>query len=75
MMRDEAAVFLANCLQELPESQREALRLRYVEGASLKEISTAMGKSEMAVAGLLKRGLQALRNRMISDSSSGGRAG
>lgn len=71
MMRDEAAVFLADCLEELPETQREALRLRYVEGQSLKEISDTMNKSEMAVAGLLKRGLQALRNKMLTDSSSG----
>jgi RNA polymerase sigma-70 factor (ECF subfamily) len=75
MMRDEASVFLADCLGELPDTQREALRLRYVEGQSLKEIATEMRKSEMAVAGLLKRGLQALRNKMISDSSSGGRLG
>lgn len=72
MMRDEAAVYLANCLEDIPDTQREALRLRYVEGCSLKEISAKMEKSEMAVAGLLKRGLQALRNQMISDSSSGG---
>lgn len=72
MMRDEAAVYLANCLEEIPETQAEALRLRYVEGCSLKQISEAMQKSEMAVAGLLKRGLQALRDRMISDSSLGG---
>ncbi len=72
MMRDEAAVFLADCLLELPGTQRDALRLRYVEGQSLKQISEVMCKSEMAVAGLLKRGLQALRNKMISDSSTGG---
>lgn len=71
MMRDEAAVYLANCLEEIPDTQREALRLRYVEGCSLKEIAAKMDKSEMAAAGLLKRGLQALRNRMISDSSTG----
>jgi RNA polymerase sigma-70 factor (ECF subfamily) len=74
MMRDEAAVFLADCLEELPQTQREALRLRYVEGYSLKQISDEMQKTEMAVAGLLKRGLQALRTKMISDSSTGGRA-
>lgn len=73
LMRDEAAVYLANCLEEISETQREALRLRYVEGLSLKEISNEMEKSEMAAAGLLKRGLQALRQRMISDSSSSGR--
>lgn len=72
VMRDEAAMLLANCMEDLPETQREALRLRYVEGCSLKEIAEKMDKSEMAAAGLLKRGLQALRNRMISDSSSGG---
>jgi RNA polymerase sigma-70 factor (ECF subfamily) len=72
VMRDEAAVFLASCLEGLPETQQEALRLRYVEGYSLKEIAEKMGKSEMAAAGLLKRGLQALRARMITDSSSGG---
>ncbi len=72
MMKDEAAVFLADCLEELPDTQREALRLRYVEGHSLKLIAETMDKSEMAVAGLLKRGLQALRNKMLSDSSTGG---
>lgn len=74
VMRDEAAVFLANCLQSLPDTQQEALRLRYVEGRSLKEIAKSLDKSEMAAAGLLKRGLQALRNQMISDSSTGGAA-
>lgn len=72
VMRDEAAVYLANCLQQLPETQREALRLRYVEGFSLKAIAESMGKSEMAVAGLLKRGLQSLREKMVTDSSTGG---
>jgi RNA polymerase sigma-70 factor (ECF subfamily) len=72
MMRDEAAVYLANCLEDLPDTQREALRLRYVEGCSLKQIAETMEKTEMAVAGLLKRGLKALRNKMISDSSTGG---
>jgi RNA polymerase sigma-70 factor, ECF subfamily len=72
MMRDEAAVHLSNCLEGLPETQREALRLRYVEGYSLKQMSESMGKSEMAVAGLLKRGLQALREIMLTDSSVGG---
>jgi RNA polymerase sigma-70 factor, ECF subfamily len=72
LMRDEAAVYLANCLEGLPDTQREALRLRYVEGFSLKQLAERMNKSEMAVAGLLKRGLQTLRERMITDSSGGG---
>lgn len=72
MMKNEAAVYLSNCLELLPDTQREAIRLRYVEGCSLKEIAVRMDKSEMAVAGLLKRGLKALRSRMVSDNSSGG---
>ncbi len=61
-MRDEAAADLAISLSRLPETQREAIRLRYLEGKSLKEIAERMNKTELAAAGLLKRGLQALRN-------------
>jgi RNA polymerase sigma-70 factor (ECF subfamily) len=64
-MRDEAAVVLASCLDKIPETQREAIRMRYLEGMSLKSISDRTGKSEMAVAGLLKRGLRALREVMV----------
>ena len=66
MMRDEASVVLANCLEQLPETQREAIRMRYLEGMSLKEISERIEKSEMAVAGLLKRGLRTLREEMAN---------
>jgi RNA polymerase sigma-70 factor, ECF subfamily len=64
MMKNEAAVVLAACLEQIPSTQREAIRMRYLEGMSLKSISERMGKSEMAVAGLLKRGLQGLRQEM-----------
>jgi len=64
LMRDEAAVVLSACLNKIPETQREAIRMRYLEGMSLKSISDRTGKSEMAVAGLLKRGLRALREVM-----------
>lgn len=71
-MRDEAAFLLADHLALLPETQQEALRLRYVDGLSLREIAQQMDKTEMAAAGLLKRGLQTLRQRMITDSTDGG---
>ncbi len=70
VMRDEAAANLALHLGQIPETQRNAIRLRYLEGYSLKEISELMGKSEMAVAGLLKRGLQNMRTLMQSHMSS-----
>ncbi|MFM8572314.1 MAG: sigma-70 family RNA polymerase sigma factor [Pirellula sp.] len=73
MMRSEAAAALAACIEHLPETQADAIRMRYLEGMSLKQISEQMNKTEMAVAGLLKRGLQGLReelSRIKSGNSS-----
>ena len=61
-MNSERSVKLALMLHNLPESQREAIRLRYLEGRSLKELAESLGRSETAVAGLLKRGLRNLRD-------------
>ena len=61
-MRGEQAVRLAMLLGKLPQDQREALRLRYLEGKTLLEIAERLDRSEMAVAGLLKRGLRSLRD-------------
>jgi len=60
-MRSERAVELARLLDSLPADQCEALRLRYFEGFSLSQLAEALQRSEVAVAGLLKRGLQKLR--------------
>lgn len=64
LIRSEAAALLAACIEQLPLTQQEAIRMKYLEGLSLKAISERIDKSEMAVAGLLKRGLQALREHM-----------
>ncbi len=66
-MRAEAALHLIESLHSLPETQAEAIRLRYMEGLALSEIVERMGKSETAVAGLLKRGLQKLRGILRED--------
>ena len=63
-MRGEAAVQLAWAIRTLPEDQQEAVRLRHLEGYSLKQLAETMGRSEMAVAGLIKRGLQNLRQQL-----------
>ncbi len=68
-VREEAVLAMINALHQLPETQAEAIRLRYMEGLPLKEIVERMGKSETAVAGLLKRGLQKMRTLLDSDSS------
>jgi RNA polymerase sigma-70 factor (ECF subfamily) len=63
-MRGEAAVRLAQAIGQLPTDQQEAVRLRHLEGLSLKQLAEAMGRSETAIAGLLKRGLKRLREEL-----------
>ncbi len=67
-MRGENAVLLAQALQALPEDQREAVRLRHLEGWTLAQLASHFGRSEVAVAGLLKRGLRALRKKLRDDT-------
>lgn len=68
-IRAESITELMQKLNSLPEMQAEAIRLRYLEGMKLPEIVERLGKSDTAVAGLLKRGLQNLRSIMRNDSS------
>jgi RNA polymerase sigma-70 factor (ECF subfamily) len=67
-VRGERALALAEIIEKLPDMQREAVRLRHLEGWTLHEIAEELGKSEAATAGLIKRGLQALR-KSLSDGS------
>jgi len=67
--RQQWALRLADGLQELPEDQRAAVELHYVGGYSLAEIATRLDRSKPSIAGLLRRGLQALRAQL---SASGG---
>ena len=50
-------------IQKLPADQRTAIWFRYAHGKSIAEISTYMRKSDSAVSGLVKRGLQNLRKQ------------
>ena len=63
-MQGEQSVYLAAALQKLPEDQREAVRLRYLEGWSLTQIAEHTGRTKHSIAGLLKRGLIILRNHL-----------
>ena len=62
--RQEQALLLSAALVKLPEEQREALMLRHFQGQSLAQIAEHLGRSHGAVAGLLKRGLQQLHDRL-----------
>lgn len=64
LLQGERAVWLAQALESLPEDQREAVRLRHLEGKSLAEMAHRLERSERAVAALLNRGIAALRGRI-----------
>jgi len=64
LRRQEEAARLAAALEELPEAQREAVVLRHLHGWSLHDIAAHVGKSTTAVAGLIHRGLNRLRERL-----------
>jgi RNA polymerase sigma-70 factor (ECF subfamily) len=63
-IRGEEEQRLAQALTALPDDQREAVRLRHLEGWALDDIARHLGRTPAATAGLIKRGLQALRRQM-----------
>ena len=67
-IRGEQALRLSDRLQMLPEMQREAVRMRHLEGRPVAEIASELDKSLAATAGLIKRGLQTLRKYMSEES-------
>ncbi len=60
-LQQEDALRLAEALETLQESQRQAVELHYFGGWTLQEIALHMGKTTTAVAGLLHRGLKNLK--------------
>lgn len=61
VMLTEDSVRLAQALEQLPDDQKAAVRLRYFEGWTLTELSSHLNRSEDAVASLIKRGIRKLR--------------
>ena len=57
----DAPVFVA--IRCLPERQRIAVVLRYLEDMAITDVANVMGSSEVAVRHLLSRGLQRLRSQ------------
>lgn len=70
LARNEELERLEKCLVLLPAAQREAVRLRFYEGFSVSDIVQQLGRSETAVAGLIKRGLSRLRQLLAEQSQS-----
>lgn len=55
---------LASALDALPDDQRRAIELHYLQGLSVPEAARRMERSTASVAGLVRRGSQALRVMM-----------
>jgi RNA polymerase sigma-70 factor, ECF subfamily len=60
---EQVALFL-QAIERLPADQREAVRMRHIEGLPLEQIAQQLHRSNAAAAGLLKRGLRGLREQV-----------
>jgi RNA polymerase sigma-70 factor (ECF subfamily) len=60
-MRHESHLRLTHALGQLPEDQRRAVELHHLRGCTVAKVAEEMGRSKMAVVGLLFRGLKKLR--------------
>jgi RNA polymerase sigma-70 factor (ECF subfamily) len=62
--RHEATQAIQIGLASLPDDQREAIRLRFINGKSLEEVAIAMARTKGAVRGLLYRAKQELQGTL-----------
>ncbi len=68
LSRNMKEVKLLEALATLPDDQREALRLRYVEGLPSKEIAARLGKSDGSIRVMLTRSLARLNQILGPDA-------
>lgn len=67
LLDGERAIILAKALDEIPEKQREVVRLRHIEGWSLERISKQLDSKPAAIASLIYRGVNSLREKLNQD--------
>jgi RNA polymerase sigma-70 factor (ECF subfamily) len=65
---------IARHLDELPQEQRAAVRLRMIEGLDYDELSAELGISKQATRARVSRGLRSLRRQITAEArDEGGR--
>jgi RNA polymerase sigma-70 factor (ECF subfamily) len=64
ILRDEQLIRLGEALAGLPEDQRTAVELRYLQKEPVVRIAELLRRTEASVSGLLRRGLGRLRERL-----------
>jgi RNA polymerase sigma-70 factor (ECF subfamily) len=64
VLKQERLLELATLVAELPEDQQEVLVLHHCQGWQLDKIAAHMERTVPSVAGLLRRGLAKLRERL-----------
>ncbi len=67
VFRGEAALQLAMALEKLPADQSTAVELRYIEQLQLQEIAVRMERTVGSVAGLIRRGVEALQQLLPAE--------
>ena len=60
----ERRAMLFQLVERLPEAQRQVIEMRFVDQKSIREIATALDRSEGAVKQLQLRALENLRKHM-----------
>jgi RNA polymerase sigma-70 factor (ECF subfamily) len=69
LARDEAVRTVQTALAGLPENYRQAVWFVHIEGRRAAEVATRMGRTERAIHGLCRRGLELLRERIHRSST------
>ena len=67
LVRHERLLRLAGALDGLPVDQRRAIELHHLMGHTVAETAELLGRSRASVAGLLRRGLKALRSSLDAE--------
>lgn len=64
LLHKEQRQEIDDALEHLPWEQREAVRLRFLDEWSTGQIADFLGKTERAVAGLIRRGISQLKSTL-----------